>query len=142
MKKYINEIQVIAFCGLITFIFLIISLEFLEWAINFSFWEGALGVVYLSLNLVEKLATLWFLGTPLYFVKIIFERKWYNKYIKVLMTSYLVFSIYSYFASLISWRIEKLYINQNNIKQIKIWIVLKNVFRVTGTALLVAHLLS
>jgi|TARA_B110000914_G_C15062976_1_gene264934 hypothetical protein len=75
MKKYINEIQIIAFCGLITFIFLIISLEFLEWAINFSFWEGTLGVVYLSLNLLEKLATLWFLGTPLYFVKIIFERK-------------------------------------------------------------------
>jgi len=58
------------------------------------------------------------------------------------MTGYLVFSIYSYFASLISWRIEKLYRNQNNNKQIKIWLVLKNVFRVSGTALLIAHLLS
>ena len=58
------------------------------------------------------------------------------------MTGYLAFSIYSYFASLISWRIEKLYRNQNNDKQIKIWLILKNIFRVTGTALLVAHLLS
>ena len=39
MRKYINEIQTIAFCGLITFIFLIISLEFLEWAVKFSFWD-------------------------------------------------------------------------------------------------------
>jgi len=75
MKKYINEIQKIAFCGLITFIFLIISLEFLEWAVKFSFWKGALGVLYLSLSLFEKLVVLWFLGTPLYLVKIIFERK-------------------------------------------------------------------
>jgi|TARA_B110000259_G_C13913505_1_gene361855 hypothetical protein len=58
------------------------------------------------------------------------------------MTGYLAFSIYSYFASLISWRIEKLYRNQNNDGQIKIWLILKNIFRVTGTALLVAHLLS
>ena len=58
------------------------------------------------------------------------------------MTGYLAFSIYSYFASLISWRIEKLYRNQNNDEQIKIWLILKNIFRVTGTALLVAHLLS
>ena len=58
------------------------------------------------------------------------------------MTGYLVFSIYSYFASLISWRIEKMYKKQNNEKQIKIWLILKNIFRVTGTALLVAHLLS
>ena len=58
------------------------------------------------------------------------------------MTGYLAFSIYSYFASLISWRIERLYRNQNNDKQIKIWLILKNVFRVTGTALLIAHLLS
>jgi len=75
MKKYINEIQKVAFCGLITFIFLIISLEFLEWAVKFSFWKGALGVLYLSLSLFEKLVVLWFLGTPLYLVKIIFERK-------------------------------------------------------------------
>jgi len=58
------------------------------------------------------------------------------------MTGYLAYSIYSYIASLISWRIEKLYKNQNDAKQIKIWAILKNIFRVTGTALLVAHLLS
>ena len=58
------------------------------------------------------------------------------------MTGYLVYSIYSYFASLVSWRIEKLYRNQGDEKQIKIWLILKNVFRVTGTALLIAHLLS
>jgi hypothetical protein len=58
------------------------------------------------------------------------------------MTGYLVYSIYLYVASAISWRIEKLYRNQNENKQIKIWLVLKNIFRVTGTALLIAHLLS
>jgi hypothetical protein len=73
MKKYINEIQTIAFCGLITFIFLIISLEFLEWAVKFSFWDGTLGILYLSLNMLEKLITLWFLGTPLYLIKIVFQ---------------------------------------------------------------------
>ena len=51
MKKYINRIQEIAFCGLITFIFLIISLEFLEWAVKFSFKDGVLGFFYLSLNM-------------------------------------------------------------------------------------------
>jgi hypothetical protein len=75
MKKYTNEIQVIAFCGLITFIFLIISLEFLEWTIKFSFWNGTLGILYLSLNMFEKLITLWFLGTPLYLIKIIFQKR-------------------------------------------------------------------
>ena len=75
MKKYINEIQAIAFCGLITFIFLIISLEFLEWAVKFSFWDGTLGVLYLSSNIFEKLITLWFLGTPLYLIKIIFQKR-------------------------------------------------------------------
>jgi len=75
MKKYINEIQAIAFCGLITFIFLIISLEFLEWTIKFSFWDGTLGFFYLSLNMFEKLITLWFLGIPLYLIKIIFQRR-------------------------------------------------------------------
>tara|TARA_B100000767_G_C19741733_1_gene526513 strand:- start:1771 stop:1998 length:228 start_codon:yes stop_codon:yes gene_type:complete len=75
MKKYIYEIQTIAFCGIITFIFLIISLEFLEWVIKFSFWEGKLGVLYLSLNMFEKLITLWFLGTPLYLVKMIFQKR-------------------------------------------------------------------
>ena len=75
MKKYINEIQKIAFCGLITFIFLIISLEFLEWAVKFSFWDGTLGVLYLSLSMFEKLMALWFLGTPLYLIKIIFQKR-------------------------------------------------------------------
>ena len=75
MKKYINELQAIAFCALITFIFLIISLEFLEWAVKFSFWDGTLGVLYLSLNMFEKLVTLWFLGIPLYLVKIIFQKR-------------------------------------------------------------------
>tara|TARA_B110000259_G_scaffold185211_1_gene233772 strand:+ start:97 stop:273 length:177 start_codon:yes stop_codon:yes gene_type:complete len=58
------------------------------------------------------------------------------------MTGYLVYSVYLYIASLTSWRIEKLYRDQNDEKQIKVWLVLKNVFRVTGTALLIAHLLS
>ena len=58
------------------------------------------------------------------------------------MTGYLVYSIYSYIASVISWRIEKLYKKQNEVKQIRIWFILKNIFRVTGTAFLVAHLLS
>ena len=58
------------------------------------------------------------------------------------MTGYLAYSIYSYIASVISWRIEKLYRNLNDNKQIKIWLILKNIFRVTGTALLIAHLLA
>jgi hypothetical protein len=58
------------------------------------------------------------------------------------MTGYLAYSIYSYIASLVSWRIERLYRNQSDEKQIKIWFVLKNIFRVSGTALLIAHLLS
>ena len=69
MKKYINELQAIAFCALITFIFLIISLEFLEWSIKFSFLDSTLGALYSSLNMFEKLITLWFLGTPLYLIK-------------------------------------------------------------------------
>jgi hypothetical protein len=69
MNKYINEIQSIAFCGLVTFIFLIISLEFLEWAVKFSFLDSTLGALYSSLNMFEKLITLWFLGTPLYLIK-------------------------------------------------------------------------
>ena len=58
------------------------------------------------------------------------------------MTGYLVYSIYSYIGSVISWRIEKLYIKQDDKKKVKVWFVLKNVFRVTGTAFLIAHLLS
>jgi hypothetical protein len=69
IKKYINDILVIAFCGLITFISLGISLEFLEWAINFSFWESTLGIMCMSLNMFQKLLVLWFLGVPLYFLK-------------------------------------------------------------------------
>ena len=74
MKQYINVIQVVAFWGLVTFIFLIISLEFLEWAVKFSFWDGTLGIIYLSLNMFQKLVVLWFLGIPLYLMKTIFER--------------------------------------------------------------------
>ena len=58
------------------------------------------------------------------------------------MTGYLVYSIYSYIASLVSWRIEKIYIKQNEKKQTKVWFVMKNIFRVTGTGFLIAHLLS
>jgi len=58
------------------------------------------------------------------------------------MSVYLAYSVYSYIASVVSWRIEKLYRNLNEEKQIKIWFVLKNIFRVTGTAFLIAHLLS
>ena len=58
------------------------------------------------------------------------------------MTGYLAYSIYSYIASLVSWRIEKLYRVQKEDKKIKTWLILKNIFRVTGTALLIAHLLS
>ena len=58
------------------------------------------------------------------------------------MTGYLVYSIYAYFASLISWRIEKFCRNQNISTQIKIWVILKNLFRVTGTGLLITYLLS
>ena len=58
------------------------------------------------------------------------------------MTGFLTYSIYSYIASVISWRIEKLYRYQKDEKQIKIWLLLKNIFRVTGTALLIAHLMS
>ena len=75
LKKYINKIQTIAFCSLITFIFLIVSLEFLEWVIKFSFWDSTLGVLYLSLNMFEKFITLWLLGVPLYLIKIIFQKK-------------------------------------------------------------------
>tara|TARA_B110000881_G_C18391328_1_gene421194 strand:+ start:563 stop:790 length:228 start_codon:yes stop_codon:yes gene_type:complete len=75
MKKYINEIQAIAFCGIVTSIFLIISLEFLEWVVKFSFWDGTLGILYLSLNMFEKLIALWILGGPLYLVKIILQRR-------------------------------------------------------------------
>tara|TARA_B100001057_G_C22169900_1_gene688990 strand:- start:96 stop:278 length:183 start_codon:yes stop_codon:yes gene_type:complete len=59
------------------------------------------------------------------------------------MTGYLAFSIYSYIASLVSWRIEKLYkdLDQKEEQKIKIFFLLKHGFRITGTILLIAHLL-
>jgi len=75
MNKCINAIQTVAFCSLVTFIFLIISLKFLEWAVKFSFWNSTLGTMYLSLNMFEKLIALWFLGLPLYLIKTMFDRK-------------------------------------------------------------------
>jgi len=58
------------------------------------------------------------------------------------MTAYLAYSIYSYLASLASWRIEKIYKEQHDEQKIKIFFVLKHGFRITGTVLLIAHLLS
>ena len=58
------------------------------------------------------------------------------------MTAYLAYSIYSYMASSASWRIEKIYIEQNDEQKTKIFFVLKHGFRITGTVLLIAHLLS
>jgi hypothetical protein len=59
------------------------------------------------------------------------------------MTGYLAFSIYSYIASLVSWRIEKLYkeLDQKEEQKIKIFFLMKHGFRITGTILLIAHLL-
>jgi hypothetical protein len=58
------------------------------------------------------------------------------------MTAYLAYSIYLYMASFASWRIEKIYIEQNDEQKTKIFFVLKHGFRITGTVLLIAHLLS
>ena len=58
------------------------------------------------------------------------------------MTVYLVYSIYSYMASLASWKIEKIYKEQNDNQKIRIFFVLKHGFRVTGTVLLITHFLS
>jgi hypothetical protein len=58
------------------------------------------------------------------------------------MTIYLAYSIYSYIASLVSWRIEKIYKEQNDEQKIKIFFVLKHGFRITGTILLITHFLS
>ena len=58
------------------------------------------------------------------------------------MTAYLAYSIYSYMASFASWSIEKIYIEQNDEQKTKIFFVLKHGFRITGTVLLIAHLLS
>jgi len=58
------------------------------------------------------------------------------------MTAYLAYSIYLYMASFASWRIEKIYIEQNDEQKTKIFFILKHGFRITGTVLLIAHLLS
>ena len=58
------------------------------------------------------------------------------------MTAYLAYSIYLYMASFASWRIEKIYKEQNDEQKIKIFFFLKHGFRVTGTVLLIAHLLA
>ena len=58
------------------------------------------------------------------------------------MTGYLAYSTYSYMASFASWRIEKIYKEQNDQQKIKIFFVLKHGFRITGTVLLIAHLLA
>tara|TARA_B100001063_G_C16454805_1_gene400108 strand:- start:379 stop:558 length:180 start_codon:yes stop_codon:yes gene_type:complete len=59
------------------------------------------------------------------------------------MTGYLVYSIYCYIASLISWRIEKLFRTQDDDDQkTRIFFILKHGFRISGTVLLLAHLLS
>jgi hypothetical protein len=58
------------------------------------------------------------------------------------MTGYLAYSIYSYLASFVSWRIEKIYKEQNDEQKVKIFFVLKHGLRISGTILLLAHLLS
>ena len=44
------------------------------------------------------------------------------------MTGFLAYSIYSYMASFASWRIEKIYKEQNDEQKIKIFFVLKHGF--------------
>ena len=56
------------------------------------------------------------------------------------MSAFLAYSIYSYMASFASWRIEKIYKEQNDEQKIKIFFFLKHGFRITGTVLLIAHL--
>ena len=58
------------------------------------------------------------------------------------MTGYLAYSIYSYMASFATWTIEKIYKEQKDEQKIKIFFILKHGFRVTGTVLLIAHLLA
>jgi hypothetical protein len=58
------------------------------------------------------------------------------------MTGYLAYSIYSYLASFVSWRIEKIYKDQNDEQKVKMFFVLKHGLRITGTILLLAHLLA
>ena len=58
------------------------------------------------------------------------------------MTGFLAYSIYSYMASFASWRIEKIYKEQKDEQKIKIFFVLKHGFRITGTVLLITHLIA
>ena len=58
------------------------------------------------------------------------------------MTGFLAYSIYSYIASFASWRIEKIYKDQNDEQKVKMFFVLKHGLRITGTILLLAHLLA
>ena len=58
------------------------------------------------------------------------------------MTAFLAYSIYSYMASFASWRIEKIYKEQNDEQKIKIFFILKHSFRILGTILLISHLLA
>ena len=67
-KEIINSVPVIAFCGLITSIFLGFTIEFLEWTFKFLDWDVNFGSLYLPLNIFQKLLVLWFLGIPLYFI--------------------------------------------------------------------------
>jgi len=68
IKEIIYSVPIIAFCGLITSIFLGFTIEFLESAFKFFDWDFNFGSFYLSLNIFQKLLVLWFLGIPLYFI--------------------------------------------------------------------------
>ena len=54
----------------------------------------------------------------------------------MIMTGYLVYSIYFYIVSFISWRVEKLFDKQNDSQKTRVFYILKHAFRVTGTVLL------
>ena len=69
MKKYLNDIPVIAFKGLIMFLIMGLMVEILGWVINTSFWNSTLGILFVSLNFFQKLIVIWFLGLPPYFLK-------------------------------------------------------------------------
>ena len=45
-KEIINSVPVIAFCGLITSIFLGFTIEFLEWTFKFFDWDFNFGSLY------------------------------------------------------------------------------------------------
>ena len=48
IKEIINSVPIIAFCGLITSIFLGFTIEFLEWSFKFFDWDFNFGSLYLS----------------------------------------------------------------------------------------------